>query len=110
MTMARVLILASTLIASGGLAYAQQASSPSNDAPPKAASVSPSLLKRAKDEGFKPEVRNGVTVYCWKDADIGSRFTTKKCVGEDQLQIMLDRRQAQRDEVAKSTTGGMKAN
>lgn len=110
MTMARVLALASFLIAMEGLASAQQASSPPKDAPQKmTASPSADVVKRARDAGFKPEVRNGVTVYCWKDADTGSRLPTKKCVGEDQMEMMLERRQAQRDAIQQNnSTPGIK--
>ena len=61
------------------------------------------MLKKARDLGVKPEVRKGVTVFCWEDADIGSRFKTKKCVDENQLQALLEQRQAQRDAI---TRGG----
>jgi hypothetical protein len=109
MKMPRTLCLASVLTVIGGLADAQQASSPPGDAPQKATtSPSPDLVKRAKEAGFKPEVRNSVTVYCWKDADIGSRLPTKKCVGEDQLEIMLERRQAQRDAMRNNPAPGIK--
>jgi chorismate synthase len=36
-------------------------------------------------------------VYCWEDANIGSPFKTKKCVGESQLDELISQRQAQRD-------------
>jgi hypothetical protein len=65
-------------------------------------SPSPEFLKRAKEVGFNPEVRNSVTVYCWKDADLGSRIPTKKCVGENHLEIILERRQMQRDRLRES--------
>ena len=60
----------------------------------------------AERHGFTPQVRNGVVVYCWTDDDIGSRIPSKKCVGREQLKIMLQRRQAQRDARRQSTAFG----
>jgi hypothetical protein len=91
------LVLASALISVLALAHAQQAS----ESPPA------DLVKQAREAGFKPEVRNGVTVFCWNDADIGSRLSTKKCVREAQLRVILDRRQAQRDALQTVPTAGV---
>jgi hypothetical protein len=128
----RFLVLAGALVALAGTAYGQQAATaPNKDATAVAqapaaqapaaqapaaqattapAGPSPELLKKARDAGIKPEVRNGTTVYCWKDADIGSRLPSKKCVDEAQLQVMLDRRQEQRDHFQQVVSGGVKSN
>jgi hypothetical protein len=53
-------------------------------------------LKKAKSLGMRPEVRKGVTVYCWEDADIGTRFSTKKCVNEDGLADKIRQLEAQK--------------
>jgi hypothetical protein len=83
---------------------------PAAQAPAARSGPSPELLKKARDAGVKPEVRNGETIYCWKDADVGSRLPTKKCVNEGQLELMLDRRQQQRDYYQQQVTGGVKSN
>lgn len=79
---------------------------PAADKPPAAdtapATPSAETLKRAKSVGLRPEVRKGVTVYCWEDATIGTRFTTKKCVDEDQLADMVSQREAQQDRMRRS--------
>jgi hypothetical protein len=49
-------------------------------------------------------MRKGVTVYCWEDATIGTRFTTKKCVDEDQLVDMIPQREVQQDNLRKGRT------
>jgi hypothetical protein len=67
---------------------------PATPPPPSA-----DTIKRAKAVGMHPEVHKGVTVYCWEDATIGTRFTTKKCVGEDQLNDILEQREAQQDKM-----------
>ena len=57
-----------------------------------------------------PCYSRGVSLFCWNDADMGSRIPSKKCVNEAQLQIMLDRRQAQRDQMQQVATAGVKSN
>ena len=79
------------------------AAPPADKAP---AGPSADTLKKARAGGLKPEVRNGVTVFCWEDADIGTRFKTKKCVNEDQLAQILEIRQAQRDQMNRSSCTG----
>jgi hypothetical protein len=59
---------------------------------------SPDLIKKAHREGYKPEKqKNGETLFCHKDADIGTRFETKKCVKPDEIQVVIDARQDQRN-------------
>ena len=60
----------------------------------------------AQRQGFKPEVRNGVVVYCWTDDDIGSRIPSKKCVDKAQLEVMLQQRQKQRDALEHGSASG----
>jgi hypothetical protein len=98
------LLLLSTLAIGTELAYADEppatASPPASASAPSAATPagpSPETLKKAKENGLKAEVRKGTTVYCWEDANIGSPFKTKKCVGESQLDELISQRQAQRD-------------
>ncbi len=100
----RSIVLIGALVAGTGLAQADQPTDAKSDATPATPPApSPEMLKKARDLGVKPEVRKGVTVFCWEDADIGSRFKTKKCVDENQLQALLEQRQAQRDAI---TRGG----
>jgi hypothetical protein len=69
-------------------------------APASAASASSaSMAKRARQAGMRVETKKGTTLYCWEDATVGTRFKTKKCVGEEQLAIILERRVNQRDEL-----------
>jgi hypothetical protein len=66
---------------------------------------SPDLIKKARNEGFKPEVqKNGETIYCYKDASLGTRFETKKCVNADQLKAEIQRRQDQKDSLGRLRT------
>jgi hypothetical protein len=67
--------------------------------PPSRGPTAPSqaIIKKARAAGLKAETRNGMTVFCWQDANTGSRFTTKKCVDETRLELILQERQAARD-------------
>jgi hypothetical protein len=79
---------------------------PAADKPPAAdkapAAPSADTLQRAKAVGLKPEARKGGTVYCVQDATVGTRFTTKKCYEENQLDDMIAQREAQQDKMRKA--------
>jgi hypothetical protein len=82
---------------------AASSSASSTDSTP--AGPSPDLIKKARAEGFKPEVqKSGETLYCSKDASLGTRFETKKCINADQLQAEIQRRQDQRDSIGRLRT------
>lgn len=70
------------------------------------ASAKPSdaTLKLAKSMGLHAEVHKGATQYCWEDANLGTRFPTKKCVGEDQLTDLVAQRQATQDNIRRNAT------
>jgi len=94
-------------------APAQNARPPANPAAsqaaasPAAAQLSSETLKKAKELGLKAETHNGTTKYCWEDASVGTRFTTKKCVGPDQLDDIIAQREAvKRDMEQRALTGG----
>ena len=110
----RSVILAGVLVVAGGCATTSpqpgsqaQGSTASADAPATYQDETPMSDSRlvesanfdtnAVKEGFKPEIRNGETVYCWSDSDIGTRIPTRKCVNRAELEIMLQRRQQQKD-------------
>jgi hypothetical protein len=68
-----------------------------------------SMVKRAKDAGFKPEIRNGEVWYCKKDIAVGSRLPNKRCANEAGLLTMLDHTQEQKDALrAINPTPGLK--
>ena len=79
-------------------AAAQTTASDSAPAKPSEATV-----KKAKRLGLHAEVRNGATVYCWKDANIGTRIPTEKCADEDQLDVIIQQREAVVDEMRHAT-------
>jgi hypothetical protein len=91
---------------SAPLSAQQAAQPPMASAPAATAGLSPSqrpappsqaTIKKARAAGLKAETRNGMTVFCWQDANTGSRFNTKKCVDETRLELILQERQDARD-------------
>jgi hypothetical protein len=67
------------------------------------AKPSEETVKKAKRMGLHAEVRNGVTVYCWKDSNTGSHIPTEKCADEDQLDDIIRQRQAMQDDMRRMT-------
>ena len=109
--------------------YSQQSTSsapPANTPPPAAASEatttataapaqttasdsapakpSEETVKKAKSLGLRPEVSKGVTRYCVEDANTGTRFPTKKCWSEIQLDDAIAQRQAMQDDMRRMMT------
>jgi hypothetical protein len=128
-------LLIGAMLAGALPAYSQQSNAPPANTPPAAASEatapaaapaqtstppatqttasesaaakpSDATVKLAKSMGLHPEVRKGVTQYCWEDANLGTRFPTKKCVGEDQLTDLVAQRQATQDNMRRNITNG----
>ncbi|HEX3911934.1 MAG TPA: hypothetical protein VHW71_00390 [Steroidobacteraceae bacterium] len=71
------------------------ASAPSTVSTPAASAAKPEDLaaarleaqtKRLKAAGYKPQVRNGVTLFCRNETKIGTRFETKICADGDVIE------------------------
>jgi hypothetical protein len=107
-------MLGGTMIAVGAIlatstwAFAQQApdaaaSAAATTTVATPAGPSPETLKKAKQVGMHPEVnKNGMTLYCWEDVTTGTRFKTKKCIDEGQLDAVIEQRQLARDQTKKA--------
>jgi hypothetical protein len=70
-----------------------------------AAPTAPSeaTIKKAKQVGMHPEVsKNGMTLFCWEDATVGTRFKTKKCIDQSQVDAVALQRQAAKDQISRS--------
>ncbi len=91
------------LLAATVPAVAQETPAASAAAPP---GPSAEMLKKAKDVGLHPENRRGATVYCWEDAEVGTRFKTKKCVPESQLDELVARREAAQQNARQGNCAG----
>jgi hypothetical protein len=67
------------------------------------------MVQRAKDAGFKPEMHHGEVWYCKKGIALGSRLPGKQCANEAGLLAMLDHVQQQKDALTNlNTTPGIK--
>jgi hypothetical protein len=67
---------------------------------------SAAIAKKAKEAGWRPEMRGDVTVYCHQDAEVGSRFTKKRCATESQLVSLLWRQEYDREQLKQRGCGG----
>jgi hypothetical protein len=87
------------------VAPTEPAASPAPAAP---AGPSAETLKKARMAGYHPETKKGVTMYCQETANIGTRFPTKKCLNEQQLNGVVDIQHQQQDSMRKpiNCTGG----
>lgn len=105
------IITAAALVGLAGCA--QQAVKPNPQAPVAASSpaaaqatsssaqqwpdgVSPHILQLARDEGYRPMVSNGHTVFCKSEIPTGSTLPTRRCVNSVSLRFEVLREQQQR--------------
>jgi hypothetical protein len=63
-------------------------------------------VKKAKQAGYRAKLRKGVTLFCKEDVAIGTHFATESCINEDQLALVLDRQQQQRDQFTNHSCQG----
>lgn len=54
--------------------------------------------------GYKAQTRNGVTVYCTKHAQLGTRFVTETCMTADQIAAQEVQSERDRDQLRKGQT------
>jgi hypothetical protein len=73
------------------------ASKPASSETTASSEPSPEVLKEARREGFKPKKRNGVTMFCYTDATLGTRFETEKCFDQAHMEALAQQRQDQRN-------------
>ena len=76
------------------------AAPPVDAAPPTA-----DTLKKARQAGYHTKIKNGRTMFCIKDADIGSHFVTEKCVDQETFLTTLRRDEEQREALLRSGCG-----
>jgi hypothetical protein len=112
------LLLFGAMIGAAAAAYAQQAetAAPTSAAAPPAASAaqapaeaknpSADTMKKAKQAGYRAKLRKGQTLFCKEEAELGTHFTNENCIDENQLLLVLEREQAQRDQMASHSCGG----
>jgi hypothetical protein len=95
-------ICAAILIGMTMVATAQQASTDSA----KPTVPSPDTVKKAKSAGYRAKLKKGETLFCKEEVEIGSHFAAEHCIDENQLAMVLEREQAQRDQLSQRACGG----
>jgi len=81
-------------------ATAAAAATPTQPATVAAKLDTEASAKQAKTLGYTPRLRDGKTVYCKRDASIGTRLESLKCLTEDQMTAMWKRHVENQDSVA----------
>ena len=66
---------------------------------PDAAAAAAATAKSAHDLGYSPRVRDGKTVYCRREAKVGTRLEETTCVTPEQVSALVIRAQGNRDSV-----------
>jgi hypothetical protein len=64
------------------------------------------FAKKAKQGGWRPEVQKGATVYCRDAQEVGSRFTTHRCLSEPQLAVFIEQQEFEKDQLKQRGCGG----
>jgi hypothetical protein len=55
------------------------------------------ILRSARNAGFKIKKINGTVGFCKSEAPVGTHFESESCISEQQLSLLLERAQGQRD-------------
>jgi hypothetical protein len=66
---------------------------------PDAATAAAVTAKSAHELGYFPRVHDGKTVYCHKEAKVGTRLESTTCVTPEQVSALVLRAQGNRDSV-----------
>lgn len=110
-----VMICSAAMLMIAAMAGAQQPAAPASTAAQStdaaaqttdAKTATAALVRKARDAGYKTEVHNGVTNFCTEAPEIGSHFTKKTCLNEDQLKLALERREAAKEQFTNHTCTG----
>jgi len=69
------------------------------------------FAKKAQDEGWVPQVRDGNVVYCKDESPIGSRLPEKTCLDKVAVQQMMLAEEQQRENMQRAAAAaGMNGN
>lgn len=64
------------------------------------------FTKKAQDEGWQPEVRNGQVLYCMDETPVDSRFPEKTCLDETSLKQRMLAEEHQRQAMQQPAAAG----
>lgn len=55
------------------------------------------MLKMARKASYSVRTVKGVTQYCREEASLGIRFTTKNCISEESLKVIVEKQSKTRE-------------
>jgi hypothetical protein len=70
------------------------------------AELAKELARKAGSVGYKVRTRQGVTVFCKTEAQVGTRFTNEKCINEAELDETVQRARDMKDNMARPAVCG----
>lgn len=79
---------------------AATASTPAKALPP---GITPHIMEMARDNGYRPEVRNGKTFFCRHEIPIGSTLPVTHCVDATNLRWEVEYEQQERRALEESS-------
>lgn len=82
------------------------ASAPSGAVQPGPGGLTPEILGLARDEGYRPSVVNGNTVFCRREVPVGSNLPVRQCVDETRLRLEVLQQQEERQRLNQHPTIG----
>jgi len=67
----------------------------------------PEIIKEARRDGYVLKIKsgNGNYVFCRTDANVGTRFTTEKCLNAETFALMQQQQQRDRDQMRSTIEG-----
>ena len=68
--------------------------------------MTPELLGLARDEGYRPSVVNGNTVFCRREVPVGSNLPVRHCVDATRLRLEVLQEQQERARLNQHPTIG----
>lgn len=115
MTASRLLVFVfvSGALMAGAIAQAQQKSQspkPAAAATQKAVDPSPTLLRDARNAGFRPEHIRGALMFCRTEKELGSNFPVRTCYNEAQVKIKIEEYQVERNQLNGMHSNGLRGN
>ena len=69
-------------------------------------SMTPEILGLARDEGYRPSVVNGNTVFCRREVPVGSMLPVRQCVDATRLRLEVLQEQQERQRLNQHPTIG----
>ena len=91
-------MVAVATVLAGCASTARNAATASAESPASASELADTadFTKKAQDDGWRPEIRNGQVLYCRDEAPLGSRFPERTCLNKSSVEQMMLAEERQR--------------